>query len=54
MKGKSKTLETGVTEEYAKAHCSDPETSYKTCTKSAGKARTRKYGPWFDYYLSES
>ena len=51
MKGKSRTLETGVTLEQAKAHCNDPETSYKTCTKSAGKARTHKLGPWFDYFV---
>lgn len=34
----------------AQAHCRDPETSSRTCTSAAGKARTRKYGPWFDSY----
>jgi hypothetical protein len=30
------------------AHCRDPETSSKTCTKAAGKRRTERYGMWFD------
>jgi hypothetical protein len=37
----------------ARAHCSDPETSWRTCTKASGKARTRAYGPWFDGYEEE-
>lgn len=51
MNGKTITLETGVTKERASTHCNDPETSYKTCTNRIGKARTRKHGPWFDYYV---
>jgi len=50
MNGKTRTLETGVSLEVAKAHCDDPETSYKTCKESAGLARTRKCGAWFDYF----
>jgi hypothetical protein len=38
----------GLTLEQAKAHCSDPETSSSTCTKAAGKARTKRLGRWFD------
>lgn len=38
----------GLTIEQAKAHCSDPETSSSTCTKAAGKARTKRLGRWFD------
>lgn len=38
----------GLTLEQAKAHCSDPETSSSTCTKSAGKARTKRLGRWSD------
>lgn len=45
-----RTIKTGLTLQEARAHCHDPETSSRTCTKSAGKARTRKYGPWFDGY----
>jgi len=38
----------GLTLEQAKAHCSDPETSSSTCTKAAGKARTKRLSRWFD------
>ena len=37
-----------LTEEEARAHCNDPETSSSTCTLAKLKARTRKYGHWFD------
>lgn len=43
-------IATGLTLEEAQAHCKNPETSSSTCTNSAGKARTRKLGPWFDGY----
>lgn len=44
---------TGLTLEQAQAHCNDPETSSSTCTKSAGKRRTKLKGPWFDGYTKE-
>jgi hypothetical protein len=47
-KGGKRTIETGLTLAEAKAHCRDPETSWKTATSSAAKARTRSKGPWFD------
>ena len=43
-------IDTGLTLEQAKAHCSDPETSSSTCTTAAGKARTKRLGRWFDGY----
>jgi hypothetical protein len=45
-----RTIETGLTLEQAQAHCSNPETSSRTCTKSAGKRRTARLGAWFDGY----
>lgn len=39
-----------VTLTQAQAHCSDPETSSTTCTKAAGRRRTRQLGQWFDGY----
>lgn len=34
----------------AQEHCCNPQTSSSSCTDRAGKARTRKFGPWFDAY----
>ncbi len=45
-----RTIKTGLTLEEAQKHCQDPETSSRTCTKAAGKARTKRCGPWFDGY----
>lgn len=44
---------TGLYLEEAQAHCADPETSSRTCTNAAGKARTRAYGHWFDGYTED-
>lgn len=51
--GKNRTILSNATLAQARDHCSDPETSSKTCTKAAGKRRTRLYGPWFDSYMKE-
>ena len=48
--GGRRTIATGLTLAEAQAHCRDPETSSRTCTKAPGKARTRRMGPWFDGY----
>lgn len=48
-----RTINTGLTLEQAQEHCSDPETSSSTCTKAAGKRRTKLKGPWFDGYSEE-
>lgn len=45
-----RVVKTVRTLEEAQAHCSDPETSSRTCTSRAGVERTRRYGPWFDGY----
>jgi hypothetical protein len=37
-----------VSYDAAREHCSNPETSSRTCTKPHNKARTRKMGDWFD------
>jgi hypothetical protein len=47
---RSKTIKTGLTLKEAQKHCQDPETSSRTCTTSAGKARTKRCGPWFEGY----
>lgn len=48
-----RTITRGLTLEEAQAHCKDPETSSRTCTKPAGVRRTRKLGAWFDGYEKE-
>lgn len=40
----SRTIKTGLTLEEAQEHCSDPETSSRTCTTAAAKRRTRAAG----------
>lgn len=49
--GENEVIEEGVTEEEARTHCNDPETSSKTCTSAAGKRLTENRGPWFDGYV---
>jgi len=46
--GYRRTILDRLTLAEAQAHCNDPETSSSTCTSAAGKARTRRLGPWFD------
>jgi hypothetical protein len=48
-----RVIKTGLTLEEAQAYCRDPETSSKTCTRAAGRRRTKRYGPWFDGYTEE-
>jgi len=50
----SEIIKEGLTLEEAQAHCRDKETSSTTCTSKAGKARTRRWGPWFDGYQGET
>ncbi len=48
-----RTIKKGLTLEQAQAHCQDPETSSKTCTRASGRRRTERVGPWFDGYEKE-
>ena len=50
FKGGKRVIERGLTLKEAQAHCQDPETSSSTCTKSAGRRRTKLHGAWFDGY----
>lgn len=45
-----RTVQRGLTLAEAQKHCRSPESSSKSAVSSAGRARTRKYGPWFDGY----
>lgn len=46
-------IQTGLTLKEVKEHCSDIESSSKTCTSKAGRKRTEKFGPWFDSAYEE-
>jgi len=48
--GYKRTILDRVTLEQAQKHCSNPETSSSTCKSAAGRARTKRLGPWFDCY----
>lgn len=48
VRGKS-----GLTLAEAQQHCKDPQTSSRTCTNASGKARTKRFGPWFEGYMAE-
>jgi hypothetical protein len=50
---RKRVIERGLSLEQAQAHCSDPETSSKTCTSKVGRERTRRVGDWFDGYTEE-
>ena len=43
----------GLTLQEAQAHCSNPETSSKTCTSAKSKAITKRNGEWFDSYRKQ-
>ena len=43
-------IKRGLTLKQAQEHCSNPETSSRTCTNAVGKRRTRTIGDWFDAY----
>lgn len=46
-------IETGLTLQEAQDHCSDPETSSKTCTYNHLIILTHMNGPWFHSYEQE-
>jgi hypothetical protein len=48
--GRKRVIRTGLTLEQAQVHCQDPETSSRTAQNSKAKARTKRYGTWFDGY----
>lgn len=49
--GRQRVINKRCTLAEAQAHCDDPETSSQTCTKAAGKRRTKQHGAWFDGYI---
>lgn len=46
-------IKRGRTLGEAQEHCRDPETSSRTATTYAARARTKQKGQWFDGYREE-
>lgn len=46
-------IATGLTLEEAQKHCRDRESSSSTATSDIARARTKKFGPWFDGWTEE-
>ncbi len=53
LKGRPRTLRTGLTLVEARTYLQNPETSSKTATGSAARKRTVRHGAWFDGYTKE-
>ncbi len=49
----NEVIDTGLSLEEAREHCSDPETSSRSCTEPELVAMTEERGPWFDGYEEE-
>lgn len=45
-----RVIKKGLTEQQAREHCSNPETSSSTAKTSRSRRITRLYGDWFDGY----
>ena len=52
-KWQGRVIQSGLTLEQAREHCSNPETSSRTCTSASSKAITRRNGEWFDSYREQ-
>jgi hypothetical protein len=48
------TIATSLTEDQARSHIQDPETSSETATSSKALHHTALYGKWFDAYATET
>lgn len=46
-------IESGLTLEQARAHCSAVESSSRTATSNSACAITERFGSWFDAYYEE-
>lgn len=49
----NEVVDTGLTLEEAREHCSSSETSSRTCTELGLLVLTEARGPWFDGYEEE-
>lgn len=49
----AEVIETGLSLEEVQDHCSDPESSSKTCEGVEGVLRTSRHGAWFEGWTEE-
>jgi hypothetical protein len=52
-KHEDRVLVEGLTLEEAQEHCSDPDTSSRSCWSEEAVEHTAQFGPWFDCYYAE-
>jgi hypothetical protein len=51
--GEDVLLEIGLTLKQAQEHCSNPDTSSRTCKSRSAMLYTQEHGAWFDCYEAE-
>lgn len=51
--GDKELIACDLTLEEVRAHCTDPESSSRTCTTYEGRTLTEERGNWFDGYDEE-
>lgn len=49
----NQTIRTGMSEQEAKLHCRNPESSSNTAKSHAARQHTARYGRWFDGYSED-
>lgn len=54
LNGGRRIVRRNVTLAEAQAHCTGPESSSRTATSKAARARTKRMGSWFDGYYKTS
>lgn len=54
LTGSERTIKRNLTMDEALAHVKDPETASTTATSPQAQLYTRKFGPWYDKWMTDS